>query len=209
MKIFIAAGHGGTDPGAVSGDAKERDEVEKIVNKTVIDLTQILKNKAEIIQVPNALNVNDTAKWINEKNQGQNGNICIEVHLNSNEGMPGTGIETYYGDQNLANLIHNKLVLILGLKNRGVKVGDYLAFNKNTIPASCLVELGFINNPADLKMIREQGSHALTEAIHGVFAIYDVNVEAPPSSEKKLLFEIKELIQKEIQGLENIYGKIN
>ena len=209
MKIYLASGHGGSDTGAISGVNNERDEVNTIVNQTITNLKLKPQNGFVIVQVPNELRLEENVKWINSDNDGRDGNICIEVHLNSNEGTPGTGTETYYGEPNLANVVHNKIVGVLKLKNRGVKEGNFLYFNNATKPESCLVELGFINNITDLQIIRERGATALTSAIERIMAIYNVKVEAPPPSKDVLLTEVKNKLLKEIEDLKAIHDMLN
>lgn len=209
MRIYIAAGHGGNDPGAVANNTTERDEVEKIVNTTVFNLKRLLEGKVEIIQVPNNLTVDLTAESINEQDAGQTGNYCIEVHLNSNKLIPGSGTETYFGNKPMAISIQKKLVEMLGLPDRGVKDGTNLKFNRVTNPASCLVELGFINNPQDLAVVQQKGSRALTYALYDLVSEIPLTVESPIEPEKGLLVEIKSRLEQEIKNLQEIHDKIN
>ncbi len=209
MKIFIAAGHGGNDPGAVANNTTERDLVQKIVDESVKLLKPILAGKAEIIQVPNEQNVNGTAEWINSQGAGQPTDFCIEVHMNSNAGTPGSGTETYYGNKEMATIIQKKLVEVLGLPDRGVKDGQDLKFNRVTKPASCLAELGFINNPKDLEVVKAKGMSALAKAICELVGVKIETVQLPIITEKGLLQEIKIALEQEIKNLEQIHDKIN
>ena len=209
MKIYIASGHGGNDPGAVANNTNERDEVEKIVNVTVMGLKKILDGKAEIIQVPNSLNVNDTPEWINQQDKGNTDSYCIEIHLNANKGTPGSGIETFYGNKPMAISIQKKLVEVMGLPDRGVKDGNDLKFNRVTNPASCLTELGFINNPQDLAIVRQKGSLALTKALYDLVSEKPLIIGQPIEPEKELLQEIKKGLEQEIENIKQITLKIN
>lgn len=209
MKIYIAAGHGGNDSGAVGNGTTERDEVQRIVDVTCPLLAKLLAGKAEIVQVPNNLNVNNTPEWINTQNKQEAGNYCIEVHLNSNNGTPGTGIETYYGDKNMATTVHRKLVEKLELFDRGVKDGNNLKFNRETIPASCLVELGFINNRSDLEKVKFLGIDALMNAVYYLVTNQNAPSPAPSDAEKALLQEIKQKLEQEIKNLEELRNRIN
>lgn len=165
MQIFISAGHGGPDTGAVSQGTTERDELIKIVDSAFDILQNLDTPGAEIIKVPNNLALGETVSYINAHTQNPNTDICIEAHLNSNQGEPGTGTETYYGRPDLAEKMHRVVLEILGLKDRGVKDGNFLYFNNHTKPGSALIELGFINNPADLARVRGEGARAIAEAV--------------------------------------------
>lgn len=209
MKIYIAAGHGGKDPGAVANNTTERDVVQKIVAESVAYLTNLLKDKAEIVRVPDELNFNNTAEWINQQDTGKTDSYCIEVHMNSNAGNPGTGTETYYGNKPMAINIQKKLVEVMGLPDRGVKDGNNLKFNNTTNPASCLVEMGFINNPTDLEIVLQKGTMALVKAIYDLVSDKPLQMASAIVITKSALEELKSKIQQEIKNLQEIHDSIN
>ena len=169
MKIFIAAGHGADDPGAVGSGTNERDETIKIVNGVPPILAKIAPSTAEIVVVPNDLKLEGEVSYINSNYTNLSEDICLEVHLNSNAGDPGTGTETYYGYQPLAETMQKVMVQILGLPNRLVKAGNQFYFNKMTKPASAILELGFINNAADLVRVQQRGADAVALGIAEYF----------------------------------------
>lgn len=165
MKIFLAAGHGGNDPGAVQNDTTESKETEQIIEKTFEILKANLPPGHFLVKVPHHLELISGVSYINNTPGVNSNDIAIEVHMNSNKGTVGFGIETYYGAKELAERLQKTLVKETGLKDRGVKLGNYLYFNDKTIPGSALVELGFINNLSDLTIVREKGPKALAKAI--------------------------------------------
>lgn len=79
----------------------------------------------------------------------------ISIHCNSHT-VISTGTETLYrGSPTIwAEDVQNAAMKALGLKNRGLKMRNNLAVlhAKN----SCLLELGFINNPWDLARMRDR-----------------------------------------------------
>lgn len=164
-KVFICAGHGGSDPGAVSGSRIERDIAIGLVDGAVALLAGQNKMGREIVKVPHDLKLAEGVAWINRTSTDHRHDLCIEVHLNSNAGTPGTGTETYFGLPQLANEVHQEIVKVLGLRDRGVKDGNRFYFNNYTVPASCLVEMGFINNPTDAQRVVAVGSLALAKGI--------------------------------------------
>lgn len=78
-------------------------------------------------------------------------NLYFSLHLNCNDGKPGTGIESYSNSKTrLSNKMVNTLSNKYGLQNRGAKSDPY--FTKR-IENSILLELGFINNQKDMNTI--------------------------------------------------------
>lgn len=164
-KFILSAGHGGTDPGASYNGAFERDENIARINEAVALLSaQDLKGR-ELVVVPHALGLQDGVNWVNSATQDPAHDLTLEVHMNANAGTPGTGVETFWGNQTLATEINEEVQKFTGLVNRGVKDGTALWFNRMTDCASALVELGFINNPGDLAIARAKGGEALARAV--------------------------------------------
>lgn len=164
-KLFISAGHGGTDPGAITSPNIERDIAIAVVDKAFDLCLSQNKNGFELVKVPHELGLVDGIHWINARITDLRHDECVEVHLNSNAGTPGTGTETYYGNIELATEINTKVVEVLGLRNRGVKDGNQFMFNNSTKCMSCLVELGFINNPTDAIAVIQRGGLALAKGM--------------------------------------------
>ena len=171
MKIFLAAAHGGNDPGAVANNTTEAIEVKAIVEKAAAILKPHLGNGNFLIVVPHDLDLEAEVDYINRTPGVSVNDICLEINMNSNQGTPGTGTETYYGYPHLADIIQKILVKEIGLADRGVKDGDGFYFNNMTTPGSALVEMGFINNVNDLVIVREKGPKALAKAIANYLGI--------------------------------------
>jgi len=208
-KFFIAAGHGWLDPGACFGNVTERDEVIEIVDEAVKLLAGQVLPETEIVVVPHKYDLNDEVRFINESSNNPGHDLCLELHLNSNVGTPGTGTETYFGHTELTNQIHNQVVEVLGLRDRGIKDGRKFYFNAATIPASCILEMGFLNNPEDLARVRSLGGLALARAVcvaaGGVWAGTQAP-SAPPSvpfALRAALEAIMKLLQKVLDSLDD------
>lgn len=167
-KFFLAAGHGwrddgSTDPGAVSGSRIERDIAISLIDQAVAILKGQDTKGREIVVINHRLV--DAVPSINQLSTDNAHDLACELHLNSNAGAPGTGVETYYGLPSLATEMNNAIVGELGLANRGVKDGNWLYFNNSTNCASCLVEIGFINNDTDMAKVLAKGGLALAKAV--------------------------------------------
>lgn len=196
MKIFIAAGHGGGDPGSLGNGTTEAAEVISIIDKTVGYLNGHLPSEIELIVIDHRLELKDEVTTINRQTTDLQKDIAIELHMNNNSGQPGTGIETYYGKETLARTLQNNLVFNLGLRDRGVKDGNWLYFNKFTKPASSLIELGFLNNVSDLKRVREYGAQALAKAIGKAIGITIPEPTEPPPEQEPILSRLAQIMEK-------------
>lgn len=177
-KIFLCAGHGGNDPGALGNGTTEADETRKIVDEAV-ELLNTQNKDFEIVVAPHELSLIEEVKWINRHANAQD-DLTLAVHMNSNSGTPGTGIECYYGWKPMAEVIYDTVVKVTGLPGRqggvrgdpimdGKENPNYLHFNRETICRSALLELGFINNPIDLRIAQTTGSQAVANAVMKLF----------------------------------------
>jgi len=196
MRVFIAAGHGGNDPGSLGGGVYERDEAIKLVNGAVQMLNAIVPVEHKIIQVPNELALTEGVKYINDNSVIPISEICLEIHYNNNVGIAGTGTETWYGYKPLAQTMQTEIVKVLGLTDRGIKDGNNLYFNKNTKPYSALIEMGFINNRNDLVAVRNKGVIAIVGAICKYLNISISSVVAPVTITDNYKTKYEELVAK-------------
>lgn len=80
--------------------------------------------------------------------------VFISIHANSGPST-ATGTETYYyheSDKALANALHKEIVKAMGLKDRGVRYGNFHVIRETTMPAA-LLEVGFLSNKNDEKKL--------------------------------------------------------
>lgn len=157
MKLAIYAGHGGSDPGAVSGDLREAD-----INLAVMtELTRLLRQEEYEVINNRTSDVNrsivEDARRANEENV----DAVVELHMNSNEGIPHSGTEVYHSifspvGKELATAIVNEIA-DLGFQNLGAKTRvneatgrDYFGIIRLSKAPANLVEMAFINNPEDM-----------------------------------------------------------
>ena len=150
--VILIAGHSpGTDPGSQGQGRNEADETIQITDR-VADLLLPHPN-IYVDTVPHNLDFVDSTTWINARFPGLDDGINVEIHKNSTAGA--TGVETFTGvgpdaeTSRLATSINNELAGVSGLRNRGVKQGNfYLITNSNQ--RAVLVEAGFMQqDPLD------------------------------------------------------------
>lgn len=145
-KVFLSAGHGGSDPGAVAYGMKEKD----------INLQVLLECKAELerhgvkVSTSRTKDENDAvAEEVKEAN-ASGADIAFSIHTNAGggDGFEAFHFSTSKEGKKLAELTE-KYVKTLGQNSRGVKDGDKLYFIKNTKMTAVLVESFFIDNDTD------------------------------------------------------------
>lgn len=145
-KVFLSAGHGGSNPGAVANGLKEKD----------INLTIMLANK-EVLErhgvevVCSRLKDEEDDVYAEVREANASGAV-IAVSHHANAGG-GDGSETFYyaGDPNgkrLAELCE-KHTKALGQNSRGVKSGNHLYFINQTNMTAVLTESFFLDNKTD------------------------------------------------------------
>ncbi len=147
-KICIDAGHGGKDPGAVSGGVQEKDIALAVALKIGALLTgyEVVYTRDEDVYVGLA----ERALIANQVSA----DLFVSVHCNSAPGTSANGMEVYVhttrsaASTRAANAIYDRLLPASGLRGRGVKSKDLAVLRETAMPA-VLVELGFISNPDD------------------------------------------------------------
>lgn len=156
-KIALDAGHGGSDPGAVYKDRREKDDT--------LDLTlavgDILKKNGIDVYYTRTTDEYETPfkKATDANNSGAN--LFVSIHRNSSENPNQySGVETLvYSDTGLkaevARNINNQLE-DAGFKNLGVDERKNLVVLKRTKMPAVLVEAGFINNDKDNYLFDEE-----------------------------------------------------
>lgn len=160
-KVFLSAGHGGTDPGAVANGLYEK----------TINLNALLACRDELVRhdvnvvCSRTTDTNDpVAQEVAEANASR-ADLAVSFHANAGG---GDGFEAYYYSPNtngkkLAKLCE-KHVKALGQNSRGIKEGNKLYFVKNTEMTSVLVESFFVDNKKD----KEIGDTILEQKALGV-----------------------------------------
>ena len=157
LKLVIDPGHGGHDPGAVALGLKESDVVvdtalhlKKLFESTPIQIIMI--RDAERFITGGFMKPEERAKYANSINA----NTFVSIHANaqSNNNKTANGTETWYypgsaDGKKLASYIQERLIDALDTRDRGLKTSKLLTVLNTTKMNSVLVELGFIDNPAD------------------------------------------------------------
>ena len=151
--VFLSAGHGGQDPGAVGNGLQEKH----------INLQIMLANKAVLerhgfkVVCSRLKDENDpVAQEVREAN-ACGATIAMSHHINSATNNKADGSETYYftgsaDGKRLAELCE-KHTKALGQNSRGAKPQSGLWFLKGTSMVAVLTESAFICNPNDINIV--------------------------------------------------------
>ena len=144
--VFLSAGHGGNDPGAVGNGLKEKD----------INLQKLLGCKAELerhnVKVFSSRTTDENDGVYEEVREAIASGVDLAVSFHTNAGG-GNGFEAYCNTANPDGVRFSKLaekyIKALGQNSRGVKDGTHLYFIRETPMTAVLLECFFIDNAAD------------------------------------------------------------
>ncbi|WP_138492905.1 N-acetylmuramoyl-L-alanine amidase family protein [Paenibacillus pinistramenti] len=147
--VVIDAGHGGSDPGAISVTGRKEKDFTLAV---VLKVEKLLQNEPNIDYV--LTRSGDTYPTLSDRSNLANNlkaDVFVSVHGNSGAAT-ATGVETYYtrsGESlKLANIMHKYLVKSSGLPDRKVRQASLHVTRETTMPA-VLLECGFLSNKND------------------------------------------------------------
>lgn len=172
--VVIDPGHGGVDPGAVSrqpvnGQQLHESKVVLAVGKRVRDL---LGGRPEL-KVVLTRDSDETVSLFHRVMRAGNHtpDLFVSIHCNSAANTDAHGIETWVrtdelalGSYNLARCVQASLVTQFPThRDRGIKRSDFYVLRKSLWP-SCLVELEFISN-AEQAVFLATHQHQLAQAV--------------------------------------------
>lgn len=157
--IYLDAGHGGIDSGAVYGDIYEKDINLVLVNK----LANELVSRGAIVYLTRDGDYDLSTTKINRKRSdlanraklinNSNCDLYLSIHLNFMDNSKWGGFQIFYNDKN----INNKNIAIFltdSLKNEFSYIRDYKYDNtyymyKLIERPGVLIEMGFLSNSND------------------------------------------------------------
>lgn len=153
-KLFISAGHGGTDPGAVSGSYVERDLNIELRNLLVAELSKL---GVTAVTDPNKNALAQTLAWLRGKFGSKD--VLLDIHFNSFHDTSAKGSEIIIPDasskfeSDLAFALLKALTDI-GFRSRGVRPESLTARRKlgwmRPNAENILIEVCFITSSSDM-----------------------------------------------------------
>ena len=155
IKVYIDAGHGGSDPGAIRFGLNEKD--------ANLDIALRLKSKLEangfiVVMTRTGDSSSSLDERVNMANSS-GADIFLSIHNNAALSQYAHGTETFWcsngvsGSNQFSNLVQNNLVNQIGRANRGVKTANFRVIKYTNMPAA-LVECAFVSNPTEAELLK-------------------------------------------------------
>jgi N-acetylmuramoyl-L-alanine amidase len=179
FRLFVDAGHGGEDPGAMGKLADGSQIREKEINLDIAnEIARIFRTEYVGVEVAMSRS-DDTFVMLSERTRQANewgADYFVSIHVNSAASPSASGFETYIYNGPVSaetvekqRIIHQVIVDKLGLKDRGMKRANFAVLRESKMPA-ILIENLFISNPADAALLsdpqfRKQLARAIVEGI--------------------------------------------
>lgn len=166
MTIVIDPGHGGPDTGAVGASGTYEKNNTLPVGLYLADLLRASGANVILTRTndtpptgTNYTELSDLQARVQIANQNK-ADLFVSIHNDSFSNPDAGGTTTYYSsDSTVANQsqvlgtdVQKEVVKQLGLLDRGTKSANFYVVKNTTMPA-ILVELGFISNPTEEKLL--------------------------------------------------------
>jgi len=194
--IVVDPGHGGIDPGAVGyNGVKEKDIVLQVGKRLQKLLNQagarviMTRNSDTDFGTPGSGSLltrkrEDLSKRVQLANKNK-ADLYLSIHVNAIPSSRWRGAQTFYQrnrteSKQLAEAIQSEMVRILGNTRRVAKPEDFFT-TRNTKMTSVIIEIGFISNPAEAKLLTDPAyQRKLVYAIYsGLVKYYTQEIPRP------------------------------
>lgn len=170
--LIIDPGHGGADGGAVAADGTKESELNLQISMKIKSLSDLLGIKSVIIRETEELPYPESAGTIAEKKVWDQHRrlqlinfydeaVLISVHQNFYPDSRPAGPQVLYSDmpeaKALGEICHDLLNSNLCPQNRRVAspASDKIYLMKNAKCPAILVECGFLSNPSELQLLKD------------------------------------------------------
>ncbi|MBN8236740.1 SH3 domain-containing protein [Halobacillus kuroshimensis] len=152
--IMLDPGHGGRDSGAVGRAGSYESD---LTLSTALILKKQLEQAGADVLMTRSSNEYVALSARTYYSNASSADAFISLHYNSAPlYISATGLNTYYyhsRDKNLASALQTGMVQKTGLRDRGIKYGNFHVIRENQKP-SALLELGFISDAREEQTVR-------------------------------------------------------
>lgn len=155
-KIFIDAGHGGSDPGAVGNGLREKD----LTLAIALETRKVLENEYTGHSIKMSRTTDKTLSLSQRTNAANawGAHFFLSIHINAGG---GTGFESFRYVQkgsattmSVQKAVHSAVLSASGWRDRGQKWANFHVLRVSKMPA-ILTENGFIDSAADAKKLKD------------------------------------------------------
>ncbi len=177
MRIYLDAGHGGSDPGAIGNGVREADVVLAIALRTA----DHLKRHGLEVKLSRTGNITKSLEQRTDEANRWGAHAFVSLHCNAAASPAARGFEVWHtiheakskGDE-LAEAIAKWIDKLTPLNNRGTKSkaskvnpqDDYYHVIRETRMPAVIVECGFVSNAKDAAYLQSaSGQAAIAQAI--------------------------------------------
>ena len=204
-KVFISAGHGGSDSGAVGNGFKEKD-----LNLSIaLACGDYLKSRGVKVQMSRVKDENDDLNQEARESNAFGPDLAVSIHNNAGG---GDGVEAWYsifgglGKTCAENILAE--VVKIGQNSRGAKTKkgssgkDYYGFIRQTKAPAVIVECAFIDNATDIQIVNTEPKRVVMgEAIaKGILKTLGIADSAPMTTPAPTTKSIEEVAKEVIAG---------
>ena len=166
IKIYIDQGHNPVNPNAgAEGNGLREQDLVYTIGQRLADRLRADPNFEVRLSRPTrdtqlgSSNATSLAARVNEANRW-GADYFISLHTNAASSSSANGSEAYVYDRKsrafgFAQDILTNMTVVTGLRNRGVQSRPGLYVLRKTQMPATLVELGFITNPGDAALMRD------------------------------------------------------
>ena len=196
-KVYVSAGHGGSDPGAVANGLKEKD-----VNLVIaMACGEELQRHGVEVKMSRTTDISRTSTQDITECNAYNPDLAVDIHNNAGGG-DGAEIYHHYGGgkgKTLAVNILNEMVA-MGQNSRGAKTKknsagrDYYYFIREIAAPSVVIECAFLDNKTDVQIVDTEAEQktmgvAIAKGILKTLGIAWIE----PVTEKVLTLDLEQL----------------
>lgn len=196
-KVFLSAGHGGSDPGALGNGLREKD----INLGIMLACRDVLERHGLTVICSRTKDEDDPVQQEVREANASGADVAVSFHTNAGG---GDGSESFYWPtstegKRLAQLCE-KHIKAIGQNSRGVKTND-LMFTRETNMTAVLCECAFIDTKKDIAIVDTAAEQQKFGEAYAAAILEYFGIEAEDWSDMATKAEIQEAVWgKKIDG---------
>ena len=171
--VVCDAGHGSPDGGAVADDGTQEKDINLAITTKLVESLEGMGIQAVVTREGDSGIYDENATTIRQKKvddmhkrldiiNKSGANLFLSIHMNSFTDTSARGIHIFYANENedtikLAEEIQRSIVGITNAKSHDIKhANTSLYLMKNAKIPSILIECGFMSNPQEAQLLKQE-----------------------------------------------------